>query len=63
MKKKNILQVKVIKINLVDFLHAKNQREISKNEARSPPPTLFMEMWTFPFYSFHSNKLLKRASL
>ena len=38
MKKKNILQVKVIKINLVDFLHAKNQREISKNEVRSPHP-------------------------
>ena len=26
-------------------LHAKNQREISKNEV----PTLCMEMWTFPF--------------
>jgi len=31
-------------------LHAKNQREISKNEVRNPPhPTLCMEMWTFPF--------------
>ena len=30
-------------------LHAKNQREISKNEVRKPPPTLCMEMWTFPF--------------
>ena len=30
-------------------LHAKNQREISKNKVRKPPPTLCMEMWTFPF--------------
>ena len=34
MKKKNILQVKVIKINLVDFLHAKYQREISGYKVR-----------------------------
>ena len=27
----------------------KNQRDISKNEVRSPLPTLCMEMWTFPF--------------
>ena len=36
-------------------LHAKNQREISKNEVRSPPPTLCMKMWTFPF-AFHTLK-------
>ena len=39
-------------------LHAKNQREISKNDIRSP---LFMEMWTFPFKLFErkiSNEIL-----
>ena len=37
-------------------LHAKNQREISKNEVRSP--TLCMEMWTFPFQCFSPQLLL-----
>ena len=33
-------------------LHAKkNQTDISKNEDRTlPPPSLCMEMWTFPFF-------------
>ena len=38
-------------------LHAKKQREISKNEVRSPPP-LCMEMWTFPFID---NFLMERG--
>ena len=37
-------------------LHAKNQREISKNEVRKPPPTLCMEMWTFPFKNLKIQK-------
>ena len=30
------------------FWYLRNQREISKNEVRRPPP-LCMEIWTFPF--------------
>ena len=38
------------KLNHNSGLHAKNQRDISKNKVRRPPsPTLCMEMWTFPF--------------
>ena len=37
------------KLNHNSGLHAKNQREINKNEVRSPPPSFCMEMWTFPF--------------
>jgi len=49
-------------------LHAKNQREISKNEVRTPP-TLCMEMWTFPFdlkramKSFKSNVLPPKSRI
>ena len=33
---------------------SKNQRDISKNKVRKPPPsTLCMEMWTFPFRKFN----------
>ena len=39
----------IIKLDHNSGLHAKNQREISKSKVRRPPPTLFMEMWTFPF--------------
>ena len=39
----------ILKLDHDPGLHANNQREISKNEVRKPPPTLCMEMWTFPF--------------
>ena len=58
--KKNVRKIKgkiifpplwflIIKLDHNSGLHAKNQRETSKSKVRRPPPTLFMEMWTFPF--------------